>query len=64
MTKDVVFKIEAKMKAGFLSVNSVKQQISRFKREGNEDKAALYQDALDLFVFNNMKDELVEKGLI
>ena len=64
MSKDVVLKIEAKMRAGFLSVGSVKQQISRFKREGKEDKATLYQDAFDLFVFNNMKTKLTEKGLI
>ena len=64
MSKDVVLKIEAKMRAGFLSVCSVKQQISRFKREGNDCKATLYQDALDLFVFNNMKTKLTEKGLI
>ena len=64
MSKDVVLKIEAKMRAGFLSVGSVKQQISRFKREGKEDKATLYQDALDLFVFNNMKTKLTEKGVI
>ena len=64
MSKDVVLKIESKMRAGFLSVSSVKQQISRFKREGNEGKATLYQDALDLFVFNNMKTKLTEKGLI
>jgi len=64
MSKESVLKIESKMRAGFLCVSSVKQQISRFKREGHEAKAELYQDALDLFTFNNMKNKLIEKGLI
>lgn len=62
--KKLVDLIVYKLSKGLLSVRSLQQSASRFKKLGNEDKAALYQNALELFRVSTKIQNLKDQGVL
>lgn len=63
MDKQLIKYLVEKMKLGYLSKRSVQQQISRFKKEGLDDKIINYEAAFDLYNFYEKREDLLQKGL-
>lgn len=62
--KKLVDLIIYKLSKGLLSVRSLQQSASRFKKLGKKDKAALYQNALELFRVSTKVQKLKDQGVL
>lgn len=62
--KKLVDLIVYKLSKGLLSVRSLQQSASRFKKLGNTERATLYQNALELFRVSTKVQKLKDQGVL